>query len=229
MNMDYTKAIIKEIGAAAGRYDTRTVFADFCRAAAIALESQPIARFTDPDRHKQLEAEYAALAEKYGAEFCHCHRMFALVAEAIDKTRSDVLGRVYEELNATNKCFGQFFTPISLSRMMSRVVLGAAKPEPGRIVTISDPACGAGALLIEGAEAFVGSGGRQGDLMIYAEDIDCTAADICYIQLYLLGIPAQVTRMDSLSRKGDKPRLTIGYFQHCTASRLAAQRKNDAA
>ena len=93
--------------------------------------------------------------------------------------------------------------------------------EPGRIITLSDPACGAGALLIEAAEAFIANGGRQGDVLLYASDIDPVATDIAYVEFSLLGYPAVVSRMDSLSMKVyNGPWYTIGYFAHAMPMRL---------
>lgn len=218
------KEFLKQLPKVSQSYDPRTIFADACRMFAIALQSALSMRKEEKDA---LEADYKTYAEKYGKDGTErISHLFALVIEALEKRRSDFLGHVYEELNATKKGWGQFFTPDSVSRMMARCTMpGEGEIEPGRIITLSDPACGAGALLIEAAEAFITNGGRQGDLLLYANDIDTTATDIAYIQFSLLGYPAIVSRMDSLSMKVyNGPWHTIGYFAHAMPMRLMGRK-----
>ena len=188
------------------------IFRDVCRIFSLSLRG---AVTMDKAEREGIESMYASFAEKYGPDgMKKVGAMFAHLVEALELKRSDFLGHVYEDLNATVKSFGQFFTPDCVSRMMARITF-SQRPEPGRVVTMNDCACGAGALLIEGAEAFVECGGRQGDILIYAEDLDATACCIAYTQLSLLGYPAIVHHMDSLSRKVyEGPWFTVGYFLH---------------
>lgn len=218
------KEFLKQLPKVASSYDTHTIFGDLCRMSAIALQSALSMRKGEKEA---LEAEYQTYAAKYGKDGTErISHLFALVVEALEKRRSDFLGHVYEELNATKKGWGQFFTPDSVSRMMARCTMpGDGEIEPGRIITLSDPACGAGALLIEAAEAFIANGGRQGDVLLYANDIDTTATDIAYIQFSLLGYPAVVSRMDSLSKEVyNGPWYTIGYFSHAMPMRLMGRK-----
>ena len=211
---------LKQLPKVASSYDPHTIFGDVCRMSAIALQSALSMRNGEKEA---LEAEYQIYAARYGKDGTErISHLFALVVEALEFRRSDFLGHVYEELNATKKGWGQFFTPDSVSRMMARCTMpGEGAIEPGRIITLSDPACGAGALLIEAAEAFIANGGRQGDILLYANDIDTTATDIAYIQFSLLGYPAIVSRMDSLSMKVyNGPWYTMGYFAHAMPMRL---------
>lgn len=188
------------------------IFRDVCRIFSLSLRR---AVTMDRAERGEIEGMYASLAGKYGPDgMKKVGAMFAHLVEVLELKRSDFLGHVYEDLNATVKSFGQYFTPDCVSRMMARIAF-SQRPEPGRVVTMNDCACGAGALLIEGAEAFVECGGRQGDILIHAEDLDATACCIAYTQLSLLGYPAVVHHMDSLSRKVyEGPWYTVGYFLH---------------
>lgn len=188
------------------------IFRDVCRIFSLSLRGTVT---IDKAERDEIESMYASLAGRYGPDgMKKVGTMFAHLVEALELKRSDFLGHVYEDLNATVKSFGQFFTPDSVSALMAKVTF-AERPEPGRIVKMNDCACGAGALLIEGAEAFVEAGGRQGDMLILAEDLDATACCIAYTQLSLLGYPAVVRRMDSLSVKVyEGPWYTPGYFLH---------------
>lgn len=210
------REFLRLLAASSRARDQRGVFCDFCRAASISLRGA----LTHGSERQAIETEYAALVTEYGqggmTAFSH---MLAVTVEALEEKRSDFLGHIYEELNATNKHFGQFFTPDSVSRLMGEITIG--KPVPGQIVTLSDPAAGAGALLIEGAEHFIATGGRQGDILISADDLDSTACCIAYIQLSLLGYAAIVRRMDSLRMEVyEGPWFTFGYFAHSMPMRL---------
>lgn len=205
-------AFRKMLPTVSNAYSPSDIFRDVCRIFSLSLRGAVTINKAERD---EIEGMYASLAGRYGPDgMKKVGAMFAHLVEAMELKRSDFLGHVYEDLNATVKSFGQFFTPDCVSRMMARMTF-SARPEPGKVVTMNDCACGAGALLIEGAEAFVGCGGRQGDILIYAEDLDATACCIAYTQLSLLGYPAIVHHMDSLSRKVyEGPWFTVGYFLH---------------
>ncbi len=218
------KEFLKQLPKVASSYDTHTIFGDVCRMYAIALQSTLSMRKGEKEA---LEAEYQTYAARYGKDGTErISHLFALVVEALEFRRSDFLGRIYEALNATKNGFGQFLTPDSVAKLMARCTMpGEGAIEPGRIITLSDPACGAGALLIEAAEAFITNGGRQGDILLYASDIDPVATDIAYVEFSLLGYPAVVSRMDSLTNEVyNGPWYTIGYFAHAMPMRLMGRK-----
>ena len=209
---DHYNAFKKALQTVSNAHSASDIFRDVCRIFSLSLRGAVTVDKTEKD---SIENMYSSLACKYGPDGMKKVRiMFYHLIEALELKRSDFLGHVYEDLNATVKSFGQFFTPDSVSAMMARMTF-SEKPEPGRIVKLNDPTCGAGALLIAGAEAFMEAGWRQGDILIYAEDLDATACCIVYTQLSLLGYPAIVRHMDSLSMKVyEGPWFTPGYFFH---------------
>lgn len=210
-----TAEFIKELGRISNAHATTQVFADVVRAMRVALQ-RPVER--DADYSADLERQYMALVDKYGAaNWQHAANCMALVIQRLEERREDFLGHILEEIGANNTHNGQFFTPVSVSRLMARVnchpVL--ADYQRGRPITICDPACGAGVLLIEAAEYLRQHGVRQGDLLIVAGDIDGRACDICYTQLNLLGYPAIVCHQDGISLKMyERPAYTSGWYIH---------------
>ena len=76
----------------------------------------------------------------------------------------------------------------------------------------SDPACGAGALLIAFANSARAHGvNYQEKVLFVAQDIDATAAKMCYIQLTLLGCSACIIIGDSLVKPGFHPDNEVYY------------------
>ena len=113
-------------------------------------------------------------------------------------------------MNLQQEQKGQFFTPYHISEFMSELQfpgIGAdeAVQENGYI-SVSDPACGAGAMLIAFANVAKKHGiNYQKHVLFVAQDIDRTAAMMCYIQLSLLGCPAIVAVGDSLAKPFPHP------------------------
>lgn len=215
---------IRMVEKLSGRYSPLQVFQDACRMMALAIHSALLC--FDPAAKERAEREYYELVEKHGKENeAAFAQLFSAVAQKLEVTRTEFLGGVMEAMGATNKHASQFLTPVDVSRLMGRMTFERAeKPVPGEIVNLSDPCCGAGVLLIEGANAFIDAGGRQGDILIRAEDLDYNAFNIAFVQLSLLGFPAIVTRMDSLSREVfEGPWYTPGYFLHAMPMRLAGK------
>ena len=199
---------IKAIQAASTRYRAADVFIDACHCMACALWS-PFA----PDSDK-VEKDFATTRARYSEEeFAHIVKAFALLQIALEENRQEFLGECMTSLEATNKANGQFLTPTSISSMIGRVVFNDPQ---GGVQTLADPCCGAGVLLIEGAEAALRSGHKQHNLCIVAGDIDGRACDMCYVQLALLGYAGVVRHMDALTNKVYRePMYTPGWYLHC--------------
>ena len=101
-----------------------------------------------------------------------------------------------------NEWKGQVFTPYSLCRMMAAMTYGKHVEEQIKQdgwITVNDPACGAGALLIAFAnECRQRQINYQTSVLFVAQDIDLLAGCMCYIQLSLMGCPGYVVIDDTL-------------------------------
>ena len=219
---EYHTRFLKEIERAATSRFVNDVFADAVHMMACSLWA-PLA----PDR-ESVETDFSATRKKYNdKEFEHIQTAFGIVMEALEARREEFLGTILEHLNANAKGFGQFLTPKPVAHLMGRMALEGLKYEPGRILTITDPACGASVLMIEQAEVMMQElKVRQGDIYIMVGDIDRRAVDMSYIELSLLGYAACVEHMDALMMKRfSAPRFTAGYFLHCMPMRLPRSRR----
>ena len=101
----------------------------------------------------------------------------------------DLLGDAYEYLmrhfaTESGKSKGQFYTPAEVSRVMAQIV-GAekAKDSPTRM-TVYDPTCGSGSLLIKVADA------ADGKLTIYGQESNSTTAALARMNMILHGYEA---------------------------------------
>ena len=222
---EYHSRFLKEIERAATSRFVNDVFSDAVHMMACSLWA-PLA----PDR-KSVETDFSATRKKYNdKEFEHIQTAFGIVMEALEARREEFLGTILEHLNANAKGFGQFLTPKPVAHMMGRMSIDGIKYEPGKILTITDPACGASVLMIEQAEILMQElKVRQGDIFIMVGDIDRRAVDMSYIELSLLGYAACVEHMDALMMKRfSEPRYTAGYFLHCMPMRLPRHRREQA-
>ncbi len=218
---DRYKPFANEIVAAAGPRRGGDTFADACRMMALSIWSSVCM-----DR-APVEKEWQGLRDKYtDEEYSHICKAFGILIEALEKKREEFLGHVLERIfEATNKHNGQFLTPLSVSKMMGDILVGEPRDE---IVTFNDPCCGAGVLVIQGAEAHLKKGWRQMNIFVDAGDVDGRACDMCYVQLSLLGFAGVVRHQDAISREyyGTTPiRYTPGYFMHGFPMRCFRQRE----
>lgn len=115
----------------------------------------------------------------------------------------DVLGDLYMHLDFGNDRGGQFFTPYNVASLVGNIAftdsIEKQLDSKEEVITINDPACGGGALLIAGAEMLFNKGiNYQADAFFVGNDIDFTTALMCYIQLSLIGAKGCVHVGDSL-------------------------------
>ena len=143
--------------------------------------------------------------------------MMALTLTAHRIEFCDFLGEIAGENQLLNQNNGQFFTPSALSQMMAQMsVQNAAELiEQKGIITIADPAAGAGATLIATAKALYDQGiDPRSCAQFDAVDISRDAFHMCYIQLSLQGLQAMVRHGNSLTQEmwEHRPTPQLRYF-----------------
>lgn len=95
---------------------------------------------------------------------------------------------------------GEFHTPKSVCGMMARMTLCDLESFPaGRPITVCEPACGAGAMILSLAEACPPEVRRR--LRVRAIDINRTACDMAFINTTFWSIPTRVIHGNSLSNE----------------------------
>jgi type I restriction-modification system DNA methylase subunit len=122
----------------------------------------------------------------------------------LEKMRGDFLGEIFGILKIGNSAQGQFFTPYHVCRFMSEIIVGEKDTkrniEQNGYMTMSEPTCGSGAMIIAFADSFRKAGYDTATQMFaVAQDVSSTCAAMCHVQLSLLGIPAVVANMNSLT------------------------------
>lgn len=184
------------------------VWSDFLYVSAVSMANTfPTAE------QEEREKEYLSTIGRYAKEEQELlAQLFAFVTLALEKNpEQDFLGSMYHRLNLQQEQKGQFFTPYHISHFMAEIQFAGDDDvekmldEKGYI-SVGDPACGAGAMLIAFANVARKHGiNYQQNVLFEAQDIDRTAALMCYIQLSLLGCPAIVIIGDSLLKPGMHP------------------------
>jgi hypothetical protein len=197
--MDHIKQLQALIRDASRRTTSWQTFSDFLAMSAISLSNA-----VDYRHREAREGEYLGIAKRYERDELELFpQMLNTLVEALEDEPRDVLGRVFHELDLGNEWKGQFFTPDSLCRLIAAVSFGGSEKEIIRkrgFLRASEPAVGAGAMVIALAREMLGQGvNYQQHLHVTAADIDIRAVHMAYVQLSLLHVPAIIVHGNSLS------------------------------
>ena len=175
------------------------VWSDFVEVSAIAisnaLDHESVDSKSREERYRQIVAPYSPTERK------NLSALLRLVAEALEtEPEQDFLGEIFMALELGNHWRGQFFTPYNACYMMAEIQVSVAKDivEKQGWLGILDPCCGAGALLIAARNVLAQKRIGYTQALFVTQDIDRTAALMCYIQLSLLGCAGYVVIGDSL-------------------------------
>lgn len=210
---------IRQFNALAQHKRRYEVFRDFVTLSAISLNNvmEP-----DAERKASLESEYTNIIRAYSHEQAQGFaELLGLVVNMLEPTPQDVLGDLYMELDLGNDRAGQFFTPNTISQFMAR--LNSVEPPPGQnFVKVCEPACGAGGMVLAIAQVLIENGKNPARAMwAQCQDIDRTAALICFTQLSLWNIPAVVIVGDTLANEVRECFYTPAHYMGAWDYRLA--------
>ncbi|MEO0684369.1 MAG: N-6 DNA methylase [Cyanobacteria bacterium J06649_11] len=152
------------------------------------------------DDWRALESQYLTLAAEYKKEgMTVMAHLYGLTSYAVITYQSDFLGSLHEELDTSGRAQrqnkGEFFTPTHVAELMAEVTLPDVDKiiERNGFITVSEPCCGAGGMVIAVANVLKKKGyNPQEVLYVDATDINRTFFNLAYIQLSLLDIPALI-------------------------------------
>jgi hypothetical protein len=198
------------------------VFRDFVHMSAFSLvNAWPYTR------SEAIEAEFESIKARYSPEeFTGFTRLLAILQELLEPEPRDILGQLFMELELGSQHTGQFFTPPEVSELMVRMMVPIkGDPLGGKpFVTMAEPACGAGGMVLSFVKIMIEAKlNPMHRLWVQAQDIDRTAALMCYIQLSLWGVPAAVVVGNTISNEQREVFHTIGHHMGGWKWRLARQ------
>ena len=235
------KDFIKAFNRLSYRHNPWTVWQHFINMAACSI-SNAVDR--QPETWRRREESYLATVKAYDKEELDDFvKMFGLLVQALEENSAqDFLGNLYMSLDFGSGWSGQFFTPWHVAEFMAQIELANdvvfSELEKQGYISVNDPACGAGCMLIAFAQACrkMEKINYQRQVLFVGQDIDRVVAQMCYIQLSLLGCPGYVVVGDTLARPTCGPALrpvvhadneiwfTPMWFSDVWAVRIAADR-----
>lgn len=213
---DYKKEFCCLMDRTAMRHSKWQVWNDFLYLSAASMADATENAVALSEKAERAQGYFSTMDRYQKEERENFAEMLTLVILALEENpEQDFLGSLYHQLGLHQEQRGQFFTPYHICEFMSEIQFteqeDAALKEKG-FISVSDPACGAGAMLIAFANVAKKHGvNYQKHVLFVAQDIDRTAALMCYIQLSLLGCPAVVIIGDSLVKPGFHPDNDIWY------------------
>lgn len=191
--------VFNDIAPSKHRY---TVFTDFVTMMAISLHNAIV-------KDEKLEAEYMRCIQGYKREDqLQFPKLLAIFVDISEGEPYDHFGQLFMELGFSEDRKGQFFTPPELAEMMAMMTLTSmeAKLSQKTFITMSEPACGAGSMLLASVKVLMQAGYNPANVVwIQAVDIDRVSALMCYVQLTLWHVPAEVIVGNAL---------TLEYREH---------------
>jgi type I restriction-modification system DNA methylase subunit len=146
-------------------------------------------------RNEVLESEHLQIRKRYKPEDEEAFsKLLGVLIILLDSEPRDILGQLYMSLELENTQTGQFFTPPEISELMARLMYGdMLKNLEKPFITLAEPACGAGGMVLAFVNVMISHGHDPAcKLWVQCQDIDRTAALMCYLQMALWNIPGVV-------------------------------------
>lgn len=185
-----------------GKYNQREVWHDFLLISAISFSNAF-------DFKERREKQFSSTFEKYDEKDKeNLASLLSITIRAINENPAqDFLGEIYCSSHFSQRHLGQVFTPYHIADAMAKMTCSSKEDVEQAIkekgyISISDPSCGAGCMLIAAANSLTDMGIAPEKIFMVGQDIDIESVLMTYIQLTILGISAIVICGDSLAHPG---------------------------
>ena len=180
---------------------------------ALAFRNQACKLRNNDTEWQENEARYLKIVSeiggKKGADFAA--EAFGLFNKSMLEKPCDFLGQFYMNHEMGNERAGQFFTPYSVSSMLSEITVLEAKEKilnfsSVEVLSINDPTCGAGGMLVAAADHlfFEANPVSVDKVFFVGQDIDRRCFYMTYMQLCALGCMGLVILGNTLSNTKDR-------------------------
>ena len=153
------------------------------------------------DRYLKIVSE---IGGKKGADLAA--EALSIFGESMLENPCDFLGQFYMNNEMGNERAGQFFTPYSVSKMLSGITVEEAKEKISRfssfeVLSINDPTCGAGGMLVAAADHlfFEADPVSVDKVFLVGQDIDRRCFYMTYMQLCAIGCMGLVVLGNTLN------------------------------
>ena len=166
---------------------------------AIAKKTQ-----TGEKKANALEGRYMEIVGTYSDkdDVRKMPELLTLATLAISEGGCDFLGEIAGEIEALDKQNGQFFTPYHVSKLMAQIQMPdiASWIDDKGFFSLSDPAAGAGCMILAAADMVEEQGYDLMETMsVQVIELNRTTYHMLYIQLSLRGVAAEVIHGNSLT------------------------------
>lgn len=235
-NLDILKSLRQIPG-----HDDYNLLYDFFMLSALSIRNAVDLR---PCR-ETYEKKFADISRKYKPEeirimaltLGELHAEFAKVING-GRPFDDICGRAYMNSRTSNGKTGQFFTPYHASHLCASAIIdeemvkAKLENDPDALITIDEPSCGAGGMLVAAAERLKELGVNYSwNSLMFGTDIDERCVAMSYIQCSLLGIPAIITHGNALTlecwSEWETPAYIMGYTHFASRMREINKDTND--
>lgn len=215
--------IIKLLDTGSYKVGKHELLSDVFQCGAIAIANK-----FDRRQAKKREETYLSIIKKYDKDTQQLiTEIFAeisvLLLSQIDMGFDDYLGELYMLSETLNSKAGQFFTPYHVSKACAELSINKSIVneyiEKDKILTINEPACGAGGMIIAAIDILYNRYRLNYSRNVFVEcsDIDQRCVHMTYLQLSLIGVPAIVYQRDTLTmktwQKWETPALIIQWLR----------------
>lgn len=203
------REFVKLIGKLDGRYTSAELFSDF-----LTLSCNSLSNYCDWQYFDKREKQALQIMQKYSEKELIIFRDLLVILmqkanEALEKRELVDLFNLIFMAGFSDSGKGQFFTPFPLSQFMAITTLDESQP----LIKLGELSCGSGGMIIAAANQLMKRGvDYQNRLLVECADKDLRCAQMCYLQLYLYGIPAVVRNANALSGEVYEEYRTLMYL-----------------
>lgn len=194
----------------AGKYSATELFTDFVKMFSLAIANS-LELDRSSEAFKQREEHFNLLYNKQKDVVETFHKAFDRLLSAMETEIYDFLGEIYMAIGQASSLAGQFFTPFHLSVLTAEMGFADEIELP---LTLNEPACGSGGLILATAKVLQNKGiDYQRNMKVVAQDLDERCVSMCHLQLSLYGINAIVVRGSTLTDPYTDHTRKIDIFQ----------------